>query len=143
MKDLNTSITKKSALIAGALAASLLVGGAAVAGGKNYGDREGHRGQSGMMSEKRMDRLASKLELSDEQKTQVLSIMETNREKQQALREQNREALKAELGTVLSAEQMEELEAMMEKRGGKRGGKHDKQQKRMQKNSKAAESSDS
>ena len=122
------SNTKKTFIIAGALATSLLIGGVAVAGGKNCNDREGHRGQmSAEQGQKKMDRLASKLELSDEQKTQVQTIMQANRDKTQALRQQNREALKTELGTVLSAEQMEEFETMMEKRGGKH-------QKRMQKN---------
>lgn len=114
------SNTKKTLIIAGALATSLFIGGVAVAGGKNCSDREGHRGQmSAEQSQKKIERLASKLELSDEQKTQVQTIMQANREKQQALRQQNREAFKAELSTVLSAEQMEEFETMMDKRGGK------------------------
>lgn len=119
---------KKSFIIAGALATSLLIGGVAVAGGKNCSDREGHRGQmSAEQSQKKIDRLASRLELSEEQKTQMQTILQANREKQQALRQQNREAFKAELSTVLSAEQMEEFETMMDKRGGKHN-------KRMQNN---------
>lgn len=125
---MENSNTKKTLIIAGALATSLLIGGVAVAGGKNCNGREGHRGQmSAEQSQKKIDRLASKLELSGEQKTQVQTIMQANRDKQQALRQQNREMFKAELSTVLSAEQMEEFEIMMEKRGGKH-------KKRMQKN---------
>lgn len=123
--------SNKTLLIAGALATTLLAGGVAVAGGKGgCSDKDGHRGQwsaehGSKKMEKRLDRLASKLELSDEQKAEVATIMQANRDKQQAMREQNREAFKAELGSVLSAEQMQEFETLMEKRGGKH-------QKRMQ-----------
>ncbi|MGB0867243.1 MAG: Spy/CpxP family protein refolding chaperone, partial [Granulosicoccaceae bacterium] len=113
------STPKKTLLIAGALATTLLVGGVAIAGGKDCGER-GHRANwSAEKGEKRMDRLASKLELTDEQKTQVKSIMQANREQRQKQFQQNREALQAELSSVLTDEQMEEFETMMEKRGGK------------------------
>ena len=129
---MENSNAKKTFIIAGALATSLLLGGVAVAGGKSCKDGEGHRGQmSAEQGQKKMDRLASKLELSDEQKTQVQTIMQANRDKRQALRQQHRETFKAELSTVLSAEQMEEFETMMEKRGGKH-------KKRMQKNAESS-----
>lgn len=105
--------TKKTLAVAAALVATLAVSGVAVAGGKNCGGRGGHHGE---MGGKHLQRLSDKLELSEDQQSQVETIMQANRERRQQQHEQNREALKTELAGVLSAEQLEQFEAMMEKR---------------------------
>ncbi|WLQ13000.1 Spy/CpxP family protein refolding chaperone [Hahella aquimaris] len=78
-----------------------------------------------------IDRLAEKLALTDEQKTQFETIMEESREQRHTLMEQykpQREEMHtamenlrtqtdAKLGAVLNAEQMEKLKEMHEMRG--------------------------
>lgn len=126
--NIQTLKTNKNRLIAvAAIVATMAVGGVAIAGDKgscggHHG--KGHWGESaGKHSEKRLNRLAEKLELNDEQKTQIQAIMESNRTEMQQHFEQQREATKAQLGEVLSAEQLEEFENMIEKKKGNHGDK--------------------
>lgn len=73
------------------------------------------------------DKLASKLELSGDQKVQFIDIMQDQHEKRQLLREQRRQEKSAimeqhrdetlsALSGVLDSEQLEKFEAHMEKR---------------------------
>lgn len=126
--NIQTLKSNKNRLIAAAaIVATLAVGEVALAGGKGDCSSQhgkGHWGESaGKHSEKRLDRLAEKLELSDEQKTQLEAIMESNRTERQQHAELQREAMKAQLGEVLTSEQLEEFDSMMEKKKGRRGDK--------------------
>ena len=104
----------KIAIIVAALALPLTV--AAFPGGQP-GDSEEHRVQ-------RVERLAEKLDLNAEQKTQVTQIFQQQREKQEALRQETHQRLQE----VLSPEQMtqfdelkKERHAKWQKHQGKRG----------------------
>lgn len=62
--------------------------------------------------EKRIEKLATKLNLSDSQKTQVKEIFQTQHEKIKAIREETRSRLQV----ILTPEQMEEMDKMKERR---------------------------
>lgn len=68
---------------------------------------------------KRLDRMASHLNLSDEQISQVQEIFASHKIDREMLREQKhalRLEIREELGTVLTGEQLEKLDALREKR---------------------------
>lgn len=67
----------------------------------------------------RLERLATLLELTDEQKAQVQGILTEQREKRVALHEETR----ARLETVLTPEQVQRLEQVRDRRGWHRGGR--------------------
>lgn len=74
--------------------------------------------------------LVSKLELTEEQQTQLDGIFEANQPKRDAIREQMealREETQTQIKSILSAEQLEEYEAMQERRE-KRHSKFSKSQ---------------
>lgn len=95
----------KIAIIVAALALPLTV--AAFPGGQQ-GDSEEHRAQ-------RVDRLAEKLDLNAEQKSQVTQIFQQQREKQEALRQETHQRLQE----VLSPEQMTKFDALKQERHAK------------------------
>lgn len=85
---------------------------AAFPGGGDSGRFHGHRGD-------RLERLAEKLDLTDEQKSKVEVIFKEQREKFKAIREETR----ARMQEVLTPEQMTQLDELKKRR-------HEKWQKR-------------
>ncbi len=81
-------------------------------------------------AEKRMQRLAKKLDLSEEQITQVNAVFES----QQATREDIRQQMKAlhedtrnQLSGILTPEQQEKFDQMHQRKKGKRQKHHSRQ----------------
>jgi protein CpxP len=66
-----------------------------------------------------VDRLAQKLDLTDQQKTQLKAIFAEQREKRRALREEKR----ARMQEVLTPEQLTEWDEMRQRRKGRHGRK--------------------
>lgn len=93
--------------LSAAIPAAIAAGGIASQGevGPSYGPK--------------VERLAQKLNLTDEQKTQLESIFAEQGEKRQALREETR----ARMQEVLTAEQLTQLDEMRQQRKGRHGGK--------------------
>lgn len=88
-----------------ALALTLpLTAGAFPGGGDGHGFRHS--------PENKLERLAEKLELSDEQKQQLQTIFKEQREKHEALREETDSRMKQ----VLTEDQMKQLETMKQSR---------------------------
>lgn len=95
----------KIAIIVAALALPLT---AAAFPGAQPGDSEEHRAQ-------RVERLAEKLDLNAEQKTQVTQIFQQQREKQEALRQETHQRLQE----VLRPEQMTQFDELKKERHAK------------------------
>lgn len=71
--------------------------------------------------QKRLEKMASRLDLNDEQVSQVQEIFASHQQTREALREQKnalRLEIREELGTVLSEEQLEKLDSLHKKRHG-------------------------
>ena len=96
-------------------------------------EREGRKGQHRGQREKRgnpAQHLTRELGLSDEQSVQLEAIFETSRAEREALRDAGqeehcalRQATEAEIATVLTAEQFQQMEAMRGEREGKEDGR--------------------
>ena len=106
-------MNKKIAIIAMALALPLTV--AAFPGGGSGGHFEGHRGD-------RMERLAKKLDLNDEQKSKLEVIFKEQRAKFDAIHQETR----ARMQEVLNSEQLNKLDEMKKRRHEKWQKKHEK-----------------
>jgi len=103
-------MNKKIATLAMALAIPLTV--AAFPGGGDGGRFEGHRGD-------KVERLAKKLDLNDEQKSKLEIIFKEQREKFKAIHQETR----ARMQEVLTPEQITKLDELRKRR-------HEKWQKR-------------
>lgn len=118
-----STISKKlTALVVSTILATTAISLPAFADGDHHGSS-------------RIDRLAEKLELSDAQTVSLTEIMEAQKEKRQALRDQglSREEMRSEmktirdetvasLETILSEEQLNTMHEMMERGKGHRHG---------------------
>jgi len=102
---------KKTAL---AIALSFAIPAAIAAGGM------GSESDIGPPHGPNVERLAEKLNLTDEQKTQLESIFAEQGEKRRALREETR----TQMQEVLTAEQLTQLNEMRQQWKGRHGGKY-------------------
>lgn len=89
------------------------------------GDTRGHHSRG-----PHVERLAERLELSEEQQAKVRALFEEQREQHMALREQMREQMHGKMAEVLTPEQLAKMEAMRaehkEKRKEKRAHRMDR-----------------
>ena len=77
-------------------------------------------------NEKRMERLAEKLSLTDDQAQAFQTVMEGQAEKRRAFMEAHKAETLDNLSSVLDSEQLTKFEEMMERRKKGQGGKHQK-----------------
>jgi Spy/CpxP family protein refolding chaperone len=94
---------------------------------------EGHDGkhQGPPPPEKIVSHMTSKLDLTDEQASQILQILESKKPQTEASREQHRELrqqIRGEISAVLTEQQREKFEAMHQQRMAKRKQHHEKEQ---------------
>ncbi len=83
-------------------------------------------GHSEKQSDRRMERMIEKLDLSEEQAQQVKTIFDSQKAEREAIREQKKalhDKTNQELSQVLTGEQMDKLSSMQEKRREKSKGK--------------------
>lgn len=107
-----------------ALAVGLGVGAVSYASSDDYKHRDEGKHHS---PEKMVERMSGKLDLTEEQKEQMLSIMEAQHEKMKATREAmkaSRQEMKESMMAVLNEEQKEQFEKMKHREKGKHGEKH-------------------
>jgi len=114
--------TMKKVLVTAVVSTGLLAGGSAFAFGGKHHDG-GHKSER--MMERKLKKLTKKLDLSEEQRAEMETLMRARQKRMRAAMIAEQRTFNAAIEGVLTAEQMAEFEELMGKRRKKFGEKLD------------------